>query len=147
MQEHAVITVQLREAERLLSAAGSRAEIDRLLLEVASLRRQLGQCLLARDRAVRPDIYGIPSRNAVLGTAVDVRPTGSGSYGGNPTDQEIEAVELAIHLLARSLAKAGAGEHARVVEALSQKRTKLGRMLLARDRRNRPGIYAGKKAA
>jgi hypothetical protein len=151
VRTHIEVEAELEQLGERLAGACDGEEHRRLLSYIDANRALLGSLLLARDKKMRPEVYGLNVSHDTVEDRAVAKPHAISAFGkhvvdavGRLADETTtkEALEAEIDVLSRRLARANdAREHDRIAGELEAKRKRLGALLLACDRRNRPSAY------
>ncbi|MBY3432866.1 hypothetical protein HFN89_01580 [Rhizobium laguerreae] len=152
VRTHVEIEAELKRLGERLAGTYDGEEHRKLVADIEASRDLLGRVLLARDKKMRPEVYGLPishdaAEDRAVSKAVPIAVFGKRVVAAvkRLVDDPItiEALEAEMDVLARRLARANdAEEHDRIVGELDEVRKHLGGLLLARDKRSRPSVYA-----
>ena len=147
---HVEVEAELKQLGERMARTHDAREHRRLVSYIDANRQLLGSILLARDKKMRPEIYGLSAAHDMVEDGVVEKPfpaifgkrvaAAVGRLVAEPVTKE--ALEAEMDVLSRRLARTNdPREHETVAGELNAKRKRLGELLLADDKQRRPGAY------
>lgn len=151
VRTHVEVEAELKQLGERLARTHEGEEHRRLVSYIDANRQLLGSILLARDKKMRPEIYGLTAAHDAVEDKAVAKPQVAAVFGkrvanavGRLVAEPVtkETLEAEMDVLSRRLARTNdAREHEKIAGELNAKRKRLGELLLADDKRRRPGVY------